>query len=103
MPIEYRVKWKRAGLDSKRVKYTSRKFAERRVALLTSTEPWVLFGKNPDEYECCSGYECGCGGETVREFSDRMRADMPALEYAVIEQRQVGPWVVSPSPHKEGE
>lgn len=94
--IEYRVKWKREGLNAKRVKYTARKFAERRLALLTSDKPWEVLRIDPDTFQCCGGYECGCEGLTVREHLEAMRARMPALEYAVIEQREVGPWSATP-------
>lgn len=93
--IEYRVKWKREGLSAKRVKYTSRKYAERRLALLTSAEPWTVLGLDPTDYQCCSGYECGCGGITVREHMEAMRKKYPPIEYAKIEQRDVGHWTAS--------
>lgn len=90
--IEYRVKWKREGLNAKRVKYTSRKFAERRAALLTSDEPWIVLGLDPTGYQCCSGWECGCGGITVSEHMKAQRAQYPPIEYVKIEQREVGKW-----------
>ncbi|MHC9085368.1 hypothetical protein ACYX7E_10050 [Luteimonas sp. RIT-PG2_3] len=90
--IEYRVKWKREGLNAKRIKYTSLKFAERRAALLTSDKPWLVLGLDPADYQCCSGYECGCGGITVREHLESQRSQYPALEYVLIEQREVGKW-----------
>jgi hypothetical protein len=93
MATEYRVKWKREGLSPKRVKYTSLKAAERRLALLTSAEPWLALGLDPTAYQCCSGYMCGCEGRTVREHSEARRAEMPPIEYAVIECRPVGGWV----------
>lgn len=92
MAIQYRVKWKRVDSRVKRVNYVSRKRAENRLLLLTSDEPWLAMGKSPDEFVCCDGYECGCSGMTIREESDRLRAAMPALEYARIECREVGPW-----------
>ena len=95
MATEYRVKWKREGLRPKRIRYTSMKSAERRLALLTSDEPWLYYGggNDPSDYQCCSGYECGCGGITVREHCEQRRAEMPPIEYAVIECRPVGAWV----------
>ena len=94
MATEYRVKWKRKGLNPKRIRYTSMKAAERRLALLTSAEPWLYYGggNDPSDYQCCSGYECGCGGITVREHCEQRRAEMPPIEYAVIECRPVGAW-----------
>jgi hypothetical protein len=95
MATEYRVKWKREGLRPKRIRYTSMKAAERRLALLTSDEPWLYYGgvNDPSDYQCCSGHECGCGGITVREHCEQRRAEMPPIEYAVIECRPVGAWV----------
>ncbi len=55
MATEYRVKWKREGLSPKRVKYNSLKAAERRLALLTSAEPWLALGLGPTAYQCGSG------------------------------------------------
>lgn len=94
MATEYRVKWKRKGLNPKRIRYTSMKAAGRRLALLTSAEPWLYYGggNDPSGYQCCSGYECGCGGITVREYCEQKRAEMPPIEYAVIECRPVGAW-----------
>lgn len=99
--IEYRVKWKREGLRAKRVKYASRKRAESRAAFLQSDSPWEVLGLDPTGYHCCSGWECGCEGITVREYMEAERTRMPALEYVVIEQREVGPW--SPTPPQERE
>ena len=92
MSAEYRVVWKRENLRVKRKRYVSRKFAERFLALLTDLEPWKRLGENPDALACCSGYECGCGGVTVRQGHESRLAEMPPLEWAHIEQREVGSW-----------
>lgn len=43
---------------------------------------------------CCSGYQCGCGGETYRQQSEARRTEQPALEFLRVEQRMVGAWTV---------
>jgi hypothetical protein len=57
-----------------------------------------------DKPHCCVGYsdECGCFGETVREMSDRQRANMPPLEYVRLERRPVGEWTPHPAPAAGG-
>ena len=95
MATEYRVKWKRAGLSPKRTRYTSLKAAQRKLGLLTSAEPWLYYGAGldaPDDWHCCSGHECGCGGITVRQQCEALRRDMPPLEYAKLDMRPVGEW-----------
>ena len=89
--LEYRIVVKRKGVREKSRIYRTRKGAERRLALF-DPEPWAVYGKQPDELDCCDGSQCFCGGFTVREASDSKRARMPALEYVRIEARQVGDW-----------
>jgi hypothetical protein len=91
---EYRVKWRRAGDLSPRVKrYGTLRGAERLMKLL-GPEPWTAFRSKggPEDLWCCLGHECACSGETNAEHNDAMRADMPALEYARIERRTIGEW-----------
>lgn len=90
---EYRVVWKRDGLTEKKKRYMNLVRAKRFVTLL-GPEPWIALGLDPDQYFCCSGRECGCGGTTVREHSEIQRKDIPAIEWVRIEKRKiaVGQW-----------
>lgn len=88
MSTEYRVVWKRAGLDSKSRRYVSKVRADRLVALLTNGRPI----DRPDALACCSGRECGCGGLTNQEQHDALLAEMPALEWVRVDVREVGKW-----------
>jgi hypothetical protein len=91
---QYRVVWKRVGLPEKKKRYEHLVRAQRFVMLL-GPEPWKALGREPDEYHCCSGRECGCGGMTVREETMNHRENIPALEYVRIEQREItlGAWM----------
>lgn len=99
LKYEYRVVWKRRGLDQKSKRYASLKGAERRARLL-GPEPWTAFGVDPDDQYCCSGHECGCAGRTWREqlLETRKQAmysdddGMPSIEYIRIEKRPVAKW-----------
>lgn len=106
MGTEYRVIWRR--IDSgrpKRKRYASKKSAEKMLALLTTKEPWTLLAgferKGPDDYFCCNDPTCGCDGVSVREYFDGKYKDMPPIEYARIEQREVGSWSLPPSPERD--
>lgn len=88
---EYRVKWKREGLKAKIKVFQTRAAAERRLTLL-GPEPWKAMGREPESKWCCSGYQCACGGVTVREESENTRKTMPRLEYVQLEKRQVQMW-----------
>lgn len=95
---EYRVVWKRRGMNRKSKRFQSLKAAQRRVLLL-GPEPWLALGLDPDE-RCCSGLECGCGGRTNRENLLAQRntpihpdaGPMPEIEYIRIESRPLGDW-----------
>jgi hypothetical protein len=89
--VEYKVSYKRVGLDARRKKFARLASAERFIALL-GPEPWLVLGKDPDDFQCCPGNECGCGGATVRESDAAYREGMPDLEYVRLERRTVGPW-----------
>ena len=86
---QYRLSWKRAENKVKHKKYRSMKPVNRMLALLTSPEPWVALGEEPDDRACCSGYECGCGGETVRERELKRREGLPPIEWVKITKRIV--------------
>ncbi len=93
---EYRVVWKRVGLRKKARTSAKIETARRTLALLNGgSGRYLALGLDPDELACCSGRECGCRGLTNREVSDAYVADMPPLEYARIEAREVGEWKVS--------
>lgn len=104
--MEYRVVWKRDGLDVKRKRYVAKARAETFLAILTATEPWLLLreyqGRGPDSYECCAGHECGCGGQTIREFFAEKYGDQPALLWARMDTREVGDWRSAAEAVEEG-
>ena len=90
---EYRVAWRRKGF--RRTKYRTYKSeaAAKRFMLLFGAEPWLYNPKKgPEATWCCDGYECGCGGGTVREYHAKMREEVPALEFLRLESRPVGAW-----------
>jgi len=89
--VQYRVVWKREGLRPKRRVFARRGTADK-FLLLFGPEPWRYLGKEPDEYVCCSGYQCGCGGETHRKHDEAVRATLPKLEWVRVESRPVGAW-----------
>lgn len=91
---EYRVVSKRVGKVMQTRVYRTLAAAKRRLVLF-GPEPWKAYGRhgrNPDERVCCSGYQCGCGGYTVKEQSDARRAEMPELEYIKLQVRDVSEW-----------
>jgi hypothetical protein len=93
--LEYRVKWRREGGRLHIVHYQRRPAAERRVELLHGRiDPWE--GRDPLDYDCCSGAECGCRGRTVEEARTEWRANYagvpPFTVEPVIEAREVGEW-----------
>lgn len=94
MKYEYRVVYQREGCR-KRVKRYAREATAERFMKLLGPEPWTAFNQDPDEFECCDGWECGCTGKTIREWSDFQRLEMPRLEFARIERREVAEWEFS--------
>lgn len=89
---EYRVIWKREGLSQRSRRFVQKKFANRWLMLLTVPEPWDLFDLDGDDYVCCSGHECGCGGQTVRQSFNKRREGLPKLINYGIQEREVGKW-----------
>jgi hypothetical protein len=111
---QYRLTWQRAipaepaidgipGLSAytltKSKTFASLPAAKRYILLLTSDEPWKAFReharKAPDDLACCDGWECSCGGETVRDHFLKRREGLPPLVGPVrIEARTVtrGAW-----------
>ena len=88
---EYSVRWKREDCRAKRRIFQTRRGAENFMLLLGPT-PWEAYGRDPDKLFCCSGDYCMCGGQTVRENSDNVRRNMPRLDFAILERRDVGEW-----------
>jgi len=113
---EYRVVWKRKPFSidpdggggktemfdprPKTRRYSTRRGAEK-FMLLLGPEPWRYYAptRNADDLVCCSGYECGCGGMTYREQSDKTREDMPDIEYVRLEVREIGEWKTMEASH----
>lgn len=109
---EYRVIWRRevgevyehdtgatdyddspGGLRSR---IYQRRHAAERLALIISggTDNMAkATGDDPDDYACCSGSECGCGGLTNRDAWAKRAAEFPTLiEGPTIQAREVGEW-----------
>lgn len=89
MKYEYRVVYKREGTRPKNKQYCKLESAQRFMLLLGPT-PWKAYGKEADAHVCCNGNHCSCEGLTYREQTENLRAKVPALEYAVLERREVG-------------
>lgn len=105
MASEFRVVWKRDGLRSKAKRFATRRAAERLIFILTDAEPWRAYlrdGDGPDDYKCCSGYQCGCGGTTYRQEAEDTRANQPKLEWVRLEMREVGQWSPAVTPEGRG-
>lgn len=88
---EYRVIWQREGRVQQVRRYAKEKGARMRYELLTGAEPWKLLGYKASDYVCCAGTECGCGGETFKQKTERINAETP-LKIARLEVRTVGDW-----------
>ena len=89
--FEYRVIWKRKGLSRKFRPFARLEFAKR-YSMLLGPEPWKYSNNDPDDYKCCSGFECSCGGQTWREESEYRNKNQPPIEFLLIERRHVGDW-----------
>jgi hypothetical protein len=92
MKTEYRITWQREGLNKKSKIFQTEEGSKRFYALLTSNEPWKVFGYEGTELSCCSGYECGCEGATIRDSFDTKRDGMPKLLSIKLNSRRVGEW-----------
>ena len=92
MMKEYQVIWQREGLSKRYKKYSELKSAQRLIALMTSPEPWKVYGYEGDEAVCCSGHECGCGGKTQRDSFEEKMNGLPKLLNYEIREREVGAW-----------
>jgi hypothetical protein len=116
---EYRVIWRRergevyehntgatayddspGGLHSRI--YQRRRPAERLALIVAGTIDGMAkaTGIDPDDYACCSGRECGCGGLRNRDVWAKRIAEFPRLiEGPTIQVREVGEW--EPAPDSE--
>jgi len=92
MKTEYRLVWKREGCEIKRRRFIHLKRVINFVKLLKNDKPWEQFNENPDDYHCCSGYQCGCQGETVENYYKEKYRDYPQIEFIQTETREVGEW-----------
>lgn len=92
--LEYRVCWRREGMAREKRKRFATERGARQFLLLFGPEPWLRLRKkvDPDAPICCSGYECGCEGQTHRERAEAIRRDLPAIRYIRLESRAVGEW-----------
>ena len=96
MKNEYRVVWTREGGRQHQARYATLRGAQQK-ALRLGPEPWLAAlerrQRDPDAYFCCSGYECGCDGLTVREnWRQFMAKHPPIVDGPRIESRHVGTW-----------
>jgi hypothetical protein len=79
---EYRVVWQRVGYDKRRKIFGRRDAAERYVKRLLGEMPVLPDMGDDDDYACCSGWECGCGGQTVaRAREEELHASPPCQGY----------------------
>lgn len=89
---EYRVVWRRVKLDRNRKIFQTRRAAER-FALVLQGRMQEVTQLDPDDYACCPGYECDCGGVTNAESWAQRTAEFPPLaEGPTVEARAVGAW-----------
>lgn len=94
MSFEYRVRWKRHGLNPKSKYYQSLSKAKK-FTILFGEEPWKYFGKQPDDWYHEPETEMETGmvinkGSTYREvLCDQ---DTPEVEWFLIERRKIGEW-----------
>lgn len=71
--------------------------AVRKYLTLIGPEPWNAYlrpGDGPDDYRCCSGAQCGCGGASYREEAAAYRAQkypngLPPIESVKVLKRTV--------------
>ena len=98
MGYEYRVIWRReatgrvvvfvAGLGA---------VAARRLALILRGAMAEALDLDPDDFACCSGRDCGCGGLTNQQVWDKKAENIPPLvEGPTIQRRTVGEWADAP-------
>lgn len=94
MAKEYRVAVRRQDQPMRYRTYKTLAGAKRRMALY-GPRPWEAFGEDPDDYGCCDGSDCGCGGFTVRQHHEDRRAGLPPLRMLLLQERDVSEWRAS--------
>jgi hypothetical protein len=87
---EYRVVWKREGLDSKRRRFRSRASAERLILKL-GPEPWKAWGIEEGAPCPLHRYADDCPG-TIGECCAAYANGLPPVEYVRLQVREVTPW-----------
>lgn len=91
---QYRIRVKRVGAAPKdRFRWSGRGLGN--YLLLLGPEPWKAYtDRDPDEFLCCDGGNCGCGGLTIREDAMARRGSLPAVESVDVSCRTVtyGEW-----------
>lgn len=109
MAYEYRLIWRRESGDvydpdtgawdhddspgPLRSRIYQRQAPARRLALILQGRMAEATGEDPDDFACCSGHECGCGGELKRDVWAKRGAEIPPLiEGPTIQRRTVGEW-----------
>lgn len=112
MGYEYRVIWRRevgssyssetgyeyddspGGLRSR---IYQRPIYARRLALILRGAMAEALDLDPDDFACCSGRDCGCGGLTNQQVWDKKAENIPPLvEGPTIQRRTVGEWADAP-------
>ncbi len=89
---EYRVRWQREGLRPKTRIFQRRQAAERLMLVLEGRLAEVT-GLDPDDYACCSGFECACYGASNAQVWAKERAALPPLvQGPELQERNVAPW-----------
>jgi hypothetical protein len=89
---EFRVRWQREGEGRCSKLYQSEQMA-RRWCMKLEGRMEELTGLNPDDFACCSGAECGCGGALNRDVWEQEAAKYPPLVFGpVVDTREVGDW-----------
>ena len=90
---DWRVTWKRDGTKIKHKIYTNKASAKRFMVLL-GPEPWkaVDFESVLDNFMCCNGRECRCGGITYRDYYEKAREGLPPIIEMYLESRFVDTW-----------
>lgn len=98
--FQYQVRWKRKGDLRWRTSVRGTEKGAMSLVNALNGQPWKSYGRiaGPDDYWCCGGDECTCGGITMREFYDeQVKKKYPdgLLPIVAIEirVREVYPWM----------
>ena len=93
--VQYRVRWQREGFPPKSKSYGNNRARAEAMALFLQGRVEEATGHARDDFKCCDGRECGCGGVTWGESWDARLAkigEVPPLLFARIETRKVERW-----------